>query len=182
MWGTGNAPVVKVDWLRSVVELQRWTQSWPMYSIATEVHLHMMRSNLTRQCIHIQLRVDTKYCLCPISVQLTIHHTTLSSWNHDMHISILLDFCEWDISMVWCKTAVTTVRQQWSYCSLARSHRYIDHRRIPLQKASNVELRVFPYCWPEQAVKQSSCHLFQTPWRLCDVTAMVWLMPALWEK
>ena len=87
-----------------------------------------------------------------------------------MHIFILLDFCEWDISMVWCKTAVTTVRQQWSYCSLALSHRYIDHRRIPPQKASNVELRVFLLAWTSCKtvellfVSDAMTHL----WRHCN--------------
>ena len=33
------------------------------------------------------------------------------------------------ISMAWCKTAVTPVRQQWSYCSLALSHRYRIYKK-----------------------------------------------------
>ena len=45
--------------------------------------------------------------------------------------------CQWGyhISMALCKTAVTPVHQQWSYCSLALSHRYVMIRLwIELEK------------------------------------------------
>ena len=55
------------------------------------------------------------------------HWPTLSSCKTCMLISYL---CKriwnmiWIIPLVWCRTAVAPVRQQWRYCSIARSHGY----------------------------------------------------------
>ena len=57
-------------------------------------------------------------------------------------------FCN-DYTMAWCKIAVTPVRLQWSYCSLALSHRYCNGLVLAhlacFQDTSNIDVLVVNY-------------------------------------
>ena len=65
----------------------------------------------------------------PEEYDFTIHHVK-PSWNCNKRTAKIK--IRNDVSMAWCKTTVTPVRWQWSYCSLALHHRYMQIRYVQI--------------------------------------------------
>ena len=145
----GHAQVPKgiifwYTWQRNSMRLHfrkyhpRWCDSWQLslyINAHTGLHAIVSRYHIgawtSWYCTSGFDKVILHWCFW--TFVLTPYFAT-KDWycNHWPLMDLEFSLCEiWNISMAWCKTAVTPLLTHWSYCSLARSHRYV-YRWYPL--------------------------------------------------
>ena len=86
-------------------------------------------------------------------------------WNRSI-LPITCNHQEITSPTAWCKTAITPVRYQWSYCFLALSHRHINKTKH--NKA------VFIFHGMLQTLEYKETGLWYQPEHFCDVTWTSW--------